>query len=139
MTGGRMSPSLDARGVRAYLDEGNESGSGKMSFARALLIALAVGATLAPGSSFAADWRRAGEAPVQSDYPFVNLPGVKAQPDPKDEEQYNCRTETRPLRRSYNKIFRTGGLPTLVYVCDRDGVESVGTQVPLRGHYQPIR
>ncbi|CDM55881.1 hypothetical protein LPU83_0197 [Rhizobium favelukesii] len=43
------------------------------------------------------------------------------------------------LRRGYDKIFRTGGLPTLVYVCDRDGLESTGTQVPLRGHYQPVR
>jgi len=110
-----------------------------MRFARALLVALAAGASLAPGVSYAADWQRAGQVPAQSAYPYANLPGVKAQPDPKDEEQYNCRTETRPLRRSYDKIFRTGGLPTLVYVCDRDGVESVGTQVPLRGHYQPVR
>lgn len=111
-----------------------------MRFARVWLIALAAtGASLAPSASFAADWRRAGEPQVQSIYPYANLPGVKAQRDPKDEEQYSCRTETRPLRRGYDKIFRTGGLPTLVYVCDRDGVESVGTQVPLRGHYQPVR
>ena len=110
-----------------------------MRFAKALLIAMAAGASLAPGASFATDWRRAGEAQTQSVYPYANLPGVKARPEPKDEEQYDCRTETRPLRRGYDKIFRTGGLPTLVYVCDRDGVESVGTQVPRRGHYQPVR
>ncbi|WP_431321015.1 hypothetical protein [Rhizobium sp. YTU87027] len=110
-----------------------------MRFARVLLTAVAVGASTTPGVSFATDWRRAGEAHAQSVYPYANLPGVKAKPEPKDEEQYDCRTETRPLRRGYDKIFRTGGLPTLVYVCDRDGVESVGTQVPLRGHYQPVR
>jgi hypothetical protein len=30
-------------------------------------------------------------------------------------------------------------MPRLVYVCERDGVTAVGTQVPLRGHYQPVR
>ncbi len=95
--------------------------------------------SLAAAASFATEWHRAGEPRSEAIYPYANLPGVKAQPDSKDEEQYSCRTETRPLRRGYNKIFRTGGLPTLVYVCDRDGVESVGTQAPLRGHYQPVR
>jgi hypothetical protein len=117
-----------------------KSGSGDMRFARVLLMALAAGGvSLAPAASFATEWHRAGETRAESNYPYANLPGVKAQPDLKDEEQYSCRTETRALRRGYNKIFRTGGLPTLVYVCDRDGVESVGTQVPLRGHYQPVR
>lgn len=87
----------------------------------------------------ATDWARAGKSDVQALYPYTDLPGVKAQPDKKDEEQYACHTETQTIRRHGDWIFRSGGMPTIVYVCDRDGVISEGTQVPLRGHYQPVR
>jgi hypothetical protein len=64
---------------------------------------------------------------------------VKEQPDKTVEEQFTCRTETRLIRRRYDEVFRSGGMPTLVYVCDRDGIATTGTQVPRRGHYQPVR
>ncbi|MEH7905857.1 hypothetical protein [Rhizobium laguerreae] len=76
---------------------------------------------------------------VQPLYPYKGLPGVKAQPDKKEEESYNCRTETVQVRRRYDEIFRSGGMPTLMYVCERHGFVTTGGKVPLRGHYQPVR
>jgi hypothetical protein len=96
-------------------------------------------ASLTATGGLATDWSRAGQTRVPSVYPYHNLPGVKAEPDKTDEEQFSCRTETRLLRRRYDEIFRSGGMPTLVYICDRDGVATTGTQVPRRGHYQPVR
>jgi hypothetical protein len=110
-----------------------------MRLAAIFLTALALVSTLLPSESFATDWARVGEARDQPLYPYPNLPGVKSQADKKDEEQYRCRTETRLLRRRNDEIFRSGGMPTLVYVCDRDGLATVGTKVPLKGHYQPVR
>jgi hypothetical protein len=43
------------------------------------------------------------------------------------------------IRRRYDEIFRSGGMPTLMYVCERDGFISMDDKVPLRGHYQPVR
>ena len=110
-----------------------------MRFLTILLAGLALWPGLRADAVFATDWTRAGETRVEPLYPYKNLPGVKAQPDKKDEEQYSCRTETRLIRRRYDDIFRSGGMPTLVYVCDRDGVISSSSKVPLRGHYQPVR
>ncbi|PKA44027.1 hypothetical protein [Rhizobium sullae] len=104
-----------------------------------LLAALSVASSLIAEPAFATDWNRAGKADVQPLYPYPDLPGVKSQPDKKDEEKYACRTETRGIRRNGDWIFRSGGMPTIVYVCDRDGYVSQGTQVPARGHYQPVR
>lgn len=101
------------------------------------VLILACGLPAAP--SLATDWKRAGETRVQPDYPYANLPGVRSQADRTLEQSYACRTETQYIRRRYDQIFRSGGMPMTVYVCDRDGVVSSGTQVPLRGHYQPVR
>ncbi|WP_160010874.1 hypothetical protein [Rhizobium sp. 18055] len=106
---------------------------------RAVLIMLALSSGLLPTSGFSTDWKRAGEGRVQSAYPYANLPGVKAQTDKSLEPDLKCRTETQYVRRRYDEIFRSGGMPMTVYVCDRDGVISSGSQVPLRGHYQPVR
>ncbi|MGO8041168.1 hypothetical protein AB9E11_35880, partial [Rhizobium leguminosarum] len=43
-----------------------------------------------------------------------------------EEESYNCRTETVQIRRRYDEIFRYGGMPTLMYVCERDGFVTTG-------------
>ncbi|AIC25421.1 UNVERIFIED_ORG: hypothetical protein GGE64_004105 [Rhizobium etli] len=94
---------------------------------------------LAPASAFAVDWTKPVNSDVQALYPYKGLPGVKAQPDKKEEESYNCRTETVQIRRRYDEIFRSGGMPTLMYVCERDGFVTMGGKVPLRGHYQPVR
>ncbi|WP_184469165.1 hypothetical protein [Rhizobium esperanzae] len=94
---------------------------------------------LALSSALAVDWRKSVDSGVQPLYPYKGLPGVKAQPDKKDEESYNCRTETVQIRRRYDEIFRSGGMPTLMYVCERDGFISMDDKVPLRGHYQPVR
>lgn len=104
-----------------------------------LLTTLTLVSSLAPTPGFSTDWKRAGEGRVQSAYPYPNLPGVKAQTDKSLEPQLNCRTETQYVRRRHDEIFRSGGMPMTVYVCDRDGVISTGSQVPLRGHYQPVR
>ncbi|MBX5135253.1 MULTISPECIES: hypothetical protein [Rhizobium] len=104
-----------------------------------LLISLGVLSGLAPASAFAVDWTKSVDSTVQPLYPYKGLPGVKAQPDKKEEESYNCRTETVQIRRRYDEIFRSGGMPTLMYVCDRDGFVTMGEKVPLRGHYQPVR
>ncbi|OWV68827.1 hypothetical protein ATY76_09945 [Rhizobium sp. R339] len=103
------------------------------------LISLGVAPSLAPASAFAVDWRKSVTSDVQPLYPYKGLPGVKAQPDKKEEESYNCRTETVQIRLRYDEIFRSGGMPTLMYVCERDGFISMGGKVPLRGHYQPVR
>jgi cation diffusion facilitator CzcD-associated flavoprotein CzcO len=47
--------------------------------------------------------------------------------------------EMADIRRRYDEIFRSGGMPTLMYVCERDGFISMDDKVPLRGHYQPVR
>ncbi|MBY5559830.1 hypothetical protein [Rhizobium leguminosarum] len=104
-----------------------------------LLISLAAVPGLAPASALAVDWTKSVDSGVQSLYPYKGLPGVKAQPDKKEEESYNCRTETVQVRRRYDEIFRSGGMPTLMYVCERDGFVTTGGKVPLRGHYQPVR
>jgi hypothetical protein len=104
-----------------------------------LLISLVAVSSLAPMSAFAVDWRKPVNSDVQPLYPYKDLPGVKAQPDKKEEESYNCRTETVQVRRRHDEIFRSGGMPTLMYVCDRDGFISMDSRVPLRGHYQPVR
>lgn len=110
-----------------------------MRFLTISLAVLTLAGSFAPAASFATEWDRAGEMRVQPNYPYANLPGVKAQNDRSLEPQYNCRTETQYVRRRYDQIFRSGGMPMTVYVCDRDGVISSGSQVPLRGHYQPVR
>jgi hypothetical protein len=104
-----------------------------------LFAALSVAGGLAAEPSLATDWKSAGKADAQPLYPYPDLPGVKSRPDKKDEEQYACHTETRGIRRNGDWIFRSGGMPTIVYVCDRDGYVSQGTRVPARGHYQPGR
>jgi hypothetical protein len=96
-------------------------------------------ATAGAGSAFAVDWNKPVAPRAQPLYPYKDLPGVKAKPDETLEEQYACRTETIQVRRRYDEIFRSGGMPTLVYVCDRNGVTTAGDKVPLRGHYQPVR
>jgi hypothetical protein len=110
-----------------------------MRFDRIVLVTLALTSGLLPGAGFATDWKRAGEGRVQSAYPYPSLPGVKAPTDKTLEPKLECRTETQYVRRRYDQIFRSGGMPMTVYVCDRDGVISSGSQVPLRGHYQPVR
>ncbi|MDM9619544.1 hypothetical protein A6U87_24350 [Rhizobium sp. AC44/96] len=109
-----------------------------MRFAMVIPAVLVIASALAPATAFATDWKRAGETRVQPLYPYTDLPGVKAQPDKTEEEQFTCRTETQQIRRRYDEIFRSG-MPTLVYVCDRDGFGSTGTLVPRRGRYQPVR
>jgi hypothetical protein len=104
-----------------------------------LFAALSIAGSLVASPSLATDWKSAGKADVQALYPYPDLPGVKAQPDKKDEEQYVCHTETRGIRRNGDWIFRSGGMPTTVYVCDRNGYVSQGTRVPARGHFQPVR
>jgi hypothetical protein len=104
-----------------------------------LLVALTLASGVNPTTGLATDWTRAGQTRVPPLYPYQDLPGVKAQPDKTEEEQFSCRTETRLLRRRHDEIFRSGGMPTLVYVCDRNGIGSTGTLVPRRGHYQPVR
>lgn len=104
-----------------------------------LLISLGVLSSLAPASAFAVDWTKSVDSAVQPLYPYKGLPGVKAQSDKKEEESYNCRTETVQIRRRYDEIFRSGGMPTLMYVCERDGFVTMGRKIPLRGHYQPVR
>ncbi|MBX4998484.1 hypothetical protein [Rhizobium lentis] len=104
-----------------------------------LLISLVAVPGLAPASAFAVDWTKPIDSGVQPLYPYKGLPGVKAQPDKKEEESFNCRTETVQVRRRYDEIFRSGGMPTLMYVCERDGFVTTGRKVPLRGHYQPVR
>ncbi|MBX4889336.1 MULTISPECIES: hypothetical protein [Rhizobium] len=104
-----------------------------------LLISLLAVTGLAPAAAFAVDWTKPIQSDVKPLYPYRDLPGVKAQPDKKEEESYNCRTETVQVRRRYDEIFRSGGMPTLMYVCDRDGFVTMGRKVPLRGHYQPVR
>ncbi|MBX4955318.1 hypothetical protein [Rhizobium lentis] len=104
-----------------------------------LLILLVAVPGLAPASAFAVDWTKPIDSGVQPLYPYKGLPGVKAQPDKKEEESFNCRTETVQVRRRYDEIFRSGGMPTLMYVCERDGFVTTGRKVPLRGHYQPVR
>lgn len=103
------------------------------------LVSLTLVSGLTATAGFATDWTRAGQARVPPLYPYQDLPGVKAQPDKTEEEQFSCRTETRLIRRRYDEIFRSGGVPTLVYVCDRDGIATTGTLVPRRGRYQPVR
>ncbi|WP_337268123.1 hypothetical protein [Oryzifoliimicrobium ureilyticus] len=93
----------------------------------------------AHSAALSTDWKNAGKDDSKSPYPFADLPGVTAQGTKKDEDQYACRTETREVRRLETRTFRPSGIPELVYVCERDGVESVGDQVPLKGHYQPVR
>lgn len=110
-----------------------------MRFGTISLVVLSLASALTPAASFATDWKRAGEMRVQPAYPYANLPGVKAQTDKSLEPQQNCRTETQYIRRRYDQIFRSGGMPMTMYVCDRDGVISSGSQVPLQGHYQPVR
>ena len=114
-------------------------GEMNMRILPSIVIAAFAFAAILPLQASATDWARAGKADVQPLYPYTDLPGVKAQPDKKDEEQYACHTETGHIRREGDWIFRSGGMPTIVYVCDRDGQISQGTQVPLRGHYQPVR
>ena len=104
-----------------------------------LLISLVALSGLAPASASAVDWTKAVKSDVQPLYPDKGLPGVKAQPDKREEESYSGRTETVQIRRRHDEIFRSGGMPTLVYVCDRDGFVTAGEKVPLRGHYQPVR
>ncbi|MBX4987101.1 hypothetical protein [Rhizobium lentis] len=104
-----------------------------------LLILLVAVPGLAPASAFAVDWTKPIDSGVQPLYPYKGLPGVKAQPDKKEEESFNCRTETVQVRRRYDEIFRSGGMPTVMYVCERDGFVTTGRKVPLRGHYQPVR
>ena len=104
-----------------------------------LLISLVAVSSLAPTSVFAVDWTKSVNSDAQPLYPYKGLPGVKAQPDKKEEESYNCRTETIQVRRRHDEIFRSGGMPTLMYVCDRDGFISMDDKVPLRGRYQPVR
>ncbi|OAV50785.1 hypothetical protein A6U98_07065 [Rhizobium sp. WYCCWR10014] len=94
---------------------------------------------LGPASASAVDWTKSVDSGVQPLYPYKGLPGVKGQPDKKEEESYNCRTQTVQVRRRYDEIFRSGGMPTLMYVCERDGFISMDDKVPLRGHYQPVR
>ena len=108
-----------------------------MRFAAIVLLSLVAGVSAAPASAI--DWQNSGKQAVQPLYPYKDLPGVKARPDKKVEESYDCHTETVQIRRRYDEIFRSGGMPMTVYVCDRDGVISTGSQVPLRGHYQPVR
>ncbi len=111
-----------------------------MRIGRNTIACVAVGlAILSATTGEATDWKRAGQPQIQPLYPYKDLPGVKSQPDKTEEEQFSCRTETRLIRRRYDDIFRSGGMPTLVYVCDRDGLSTTGTQVPRRGHYQPVR
>jgi hypothetical protein len=105
----------------------------------AVVLSLATLVTAGAGSASAVDWKKPVASRVEPLYPYKDLPGVKAKPDKTLEEQYACRTETIQIRRRYDRIFRSGGMPTLVYVCDRDGVISAGDKVPLRGHYQPVR
>lgn len=105
----------------------------------AVFLSLISLATAGVGSASAVDWKKPVATRAQPLYPYKDLPGVKAKPDETLEEQYACRTETIQVRRRYDEIFRSGGMPTLVYVCDRDGVISAGDKVPLRGHYQPVR
>lgn len=141
---------LDAGFPRAYIGTMDEKAGGRPearmrlgNFDRIILVTTAlVGALaggLAPTPGFSTDWTRAGEGRVQSAYPYYNLPGVKAPTDKSLEPDYKCRTETQYVRRRYDEIFRSGGMPMTVYVCDHDGVISSGSQVPLRGHYQPVR
>ena len=104
-----------------------------------LLISLVAMSGLAPASASAIDWTKSVKSDVQPLYPYKGLPGVKAQPDKKEEESYNCHTETVHIRRRHDEIFRSGGMPTLMYVCDRDGFISMDDKVPLRGHFQPVR
>jgi hypothetical protein len=109
-----------------------------LTLASFTLAALALASALT-AAGFAADWKHAGQMHVPPLYPYQDLPGVKAQPDKTEEEQFSCQTETRLIRRRYDEIFNSGGMPTLVYVCDRDSLSTVGTQVPRRGRYQPVR
>ena len=104
---------------------------------RVVGLSLVAGASAAP--AFAIDWQNSGKQAVQPLYPYKDLPGVKAQPDKKVEESYACHTETVQIRRRHDEIFRSGGMPTLMYVCERDGVISMDSRVPLRGHSQPVR
>jgi hypothetical protein len=111
-----------------------------MRFLIALSLSLLSLSAFGPQAAFAVDWAKPVDTRVAPLYPYKDLPGVKAQPDKKVEEQYACQTDTMQIRsRRYDFIFRSGGMPRLVYVCERDGVTAVGTQVPLRGHYQPVR
>jgi hypothetical protein len=110
-----------------------------MRFDRIVLVTLALASGLLPSSGFSTDWSRAGAGRVQSAYPYSNLPGVKAPTDKSLQPKYECRTETQYVRRRYDSIFRSGGMPMTVYVCDHDGAISSGTEVPRRGHYQPVR
>lgn len=145
---------LDAAFPRAYIEAMDEKAGGRpearmrfgnfdkinlvtMALVGALAGALAGG--LAPTPGFSTDWQRAGEGRVQSAYPYSDLPGVKAPTDKSLEPKYTCRTETQYVRRRYDEIFRSGGMPMTVYVCDHDGVISSGSAVPRRGHYQPVR
>ena len=108
-----------------------------MRFVAVLLLSLAAGASATPTSAI--DWQSSGKQAVQPLYPYKDLPGVKSQPDEKEEESFNCHTETVQIRRRHDEIFRSGGMPTLMYVCERDGFVSMDSRVPLRGHYQPVR
>jgi hypothetical protein len=108
-----------------------------MRIVAVLLLSLVAGASAAPASAI--DWQSSGRQAVQPLYPYKDLPGVKAQPDKKVEESYDCHTETVQVRRRFDQIFRSGGMPTLMYVCERDGFVTMDSRVPLRGHYQPVR
>ncbi|WP_283195756.1 hypothetical protein [Rhizobium sp. AN80A] len=109
------------------------------NFKKIVLVTLALSAGVLPAPAFSTDWARAGQGRVPPTYPYANLPGVKAPTDPSLEPKLTCRTETQYIRRRHDEIFRSGGMPMTVYVCDRDGVISSGSQVPLRGRYQPVR
>ena len=108
-----------------------------MRIVAVLLLSLVAGASAAPASAI--DWQSSGRQAAQPLYPYKDLPGVKAQSDKKVEESYDCHTETVQVRRRFDQIFRSGGMPTLMYVCERDGFVTMDSRVPLRGHYQPVR
>ena len=76
-----------------------------MRLVMTLLILLVAASGLSPSSALAVDWTKSLDSGVQPLYPYKGLPGVKAQPDKKEEESYNCRTETVQIRRRYDEIF----------------------------------
>lgn len=71
---------------------------------------------------------------VQAVYPYKDLPGVTA-PKMAADEKFQCRTTTVQFR-DYRDGFFWRGLPRLGYVCEQNGVISVGTNKPNYQYWQ---
>lgn len=71
---------------------------------------------------------------VRPVYPYKDLPGVTA-PKMATDEKFQCRTTTVSTYGFHGGLLYDG-LPRLGYVCEQNGVISVGTRKPNYQYWQ---